>query len=272
MKLPFTIYDLRFTIEKQSVMPAAASRKSSIANHKSQSGVALVITLILLSVTLVMAMAFLALSGRERGSVTTQTDTATARLAADAGQSFAEAQIAANILSSTNPYGFGLIVSMNYQPATAPVWLSNTVTRVMENRIYLDLNRNGVDDPNGWVTNVDNNGKSLGPVVFEVGDPEWIGVLEHPDQPYGPNNLYIARFAFNALPVGNSLDLNAIHNQALSRAATQEGPASLPIAPDYYFRNQGVGSWEINLAAFLTDLNTNEWDPGTDPYNYQQTV
>ena len=283
MKLPFTIYDLRFTIVKQSggavspltaagahgvTRPTAFNRKASIVNHKSQRGVALIITLILLSVTLVMALAFLALSGRERGSVTTQTDTATARLAADAGQSFAEAQIAANILASTNPYAFGLIVSTNYQPAAAPVWLSNTVTRVMENRFYLDLNRNGVDDPNGFVAEINNAGASTSNTVFEVGDPEWVGVLEHPDQPYGPNNLYIARFAFMAQPAGNSLDLNAIHNQALSPARR---PLTLgSIAPDYYFRNQGVGSWELNLPAFLTDLNTNEWDPSTDAYNYLQ--
>ncbi len=236
------------------------------SNRKSQRGVALVITLILLSVTLVMALAFLAISSRERGSVTTQTDTATARLAADAGQSFAEAQIAANILASTNPYGFGLLVSTNYfLPTNAPVYLSNTVTRLMENRFYLDLNRNGMDDANGYVPETNSAGAPTGNIVFEVGDPEWIGVLEHPDQPYGPNNPYIARFAFLALPVGNSLDWNAIHNQALSPARR-----SGTIAPDYYFRNQGVGSWELNLAAFLADLNTNEWDPNTDAYNYLQ--
>ena len=32
-----------------------------------------------------------------------------------------------------------------------------------------------------------------------------------------------------------------------------------------YFRNEGVGSWEINLAAFLADLNTNQWDSPTAP-------
>jgi hypothetical protein len=39
---------------------------------------------------------------------------------------------------------------------------------------------------------------------------------------------------------------------------------------DGYFRNQGVGSWEINLAAFLTDLDPNQWDTSTDPYTYLQ--
>ena len=93
-------------------------------------------------------------------------------------------------------------------------------------------------------------------------------MLLRPDQPYGPNNPFIARFAVFAQPAGNSLDFNAIHNQALSPAKNTKQPN--PIQPDYYFRNEGVGSWELNLAAFLTDLNTNEWDPGTDPYNYLQ--
>ena len=77
---------------------------------------ALVITLILLSVTLVMAVAFLAISRRERNAVTTATDTASARLAADAALANAEAQIVANIFATTNvaAYNFGLLVSTNY--------------------------------------------------------------------------------------------------------------------------------------------------------------
>ena len=217
-----------------------------------------------------MALAFLAISKRERGSVNTSIDTANARLLADAGQQFVEAQIAANILSTGNPYNFGLISSVNYQPASPQVLLSNTVTHVMENRTYLDLNRNGTNDPNGYVVAVDNNNNIVGTNYNVVGDPEWIPVLARPDQPFGPNNPYVGRFAVIALPAGNSLDFNAIHNQALSLASSQKGFQPLPIAPDYYFRNEGVGSWEINLPAFLTDLNTNEWDPVTDPYNYLQ--
>ena len=233
-------------------------------NLHFQSGVALVITLILLSVTLLMALAFLAMSNRERNAASTSTDAAMSRLAADAALSAAEAQVAANILSSTNPYSFGLLVSTNRDTDNtlanlgnllisprAPVWLSNTVTHAMENRSYLDLNRNGFDDP-AVVTN--------GTVAF--GDPEWIGLLEHPDQPYGPNNHFIARFAFLALPVGNSLDLNAIFNETLD--------PSLGTA-DGYFRNQGVGSWELNGPAFLADLNTNQWQTNAAPYAYNES-
>ena len=32
-----------------------------------------------------------------------------------------------------------------------------------------------------------------------------------------------------------------------------------------FLRDQGVGTWEINLAAFLADLNTNLW-PGSGGY------
>ncbi len=298
MKLPYTIYDLRFTIREESgravspltadgahgvTRPTVLNRQSSIINHKSQSGVALVLTLILLSVALVMTLAFLAISSREQGSVTTQTDTATTRLAAEAGLAAAEAQIAANILSTTNPYSFGLIVSTNYAPYLPQQFLTvqpflqdlanlqsspRPPVAVPQNgtndfRFYLDLNRNGVDDPNGWVLD-----SATSNLVFEVGDPEWIGVLERPDLPYGPNNPFIARYAFIALPVGNSLDLNAIHNQARNPV---QNNIPMNLANDGFFRNQGVGSWEINLAAFLADLNTNQWDNNlSGVYKYLQ--
>jgi hypothetical protein len=258
-----------------------------------QRGVALIITLILLAVVTVMAVAFLASSRRERGAVTTTTDTASVRLAADGALAQAESQIMANIQVTTNPYNFGLVVSTNYLPPTtgnslddltnmlisprAPVWLSNYVTRVMENRFYLDLNHNAEDDPSGWVT----NRNQFGAIIFnadgspstnlQVGDPEWIGVLDHPDQPHGPNNRFIARYAFIAVPIGNALDLNAIYNDAMQPDQTMRA------GNDGFLRNQGVGSWEINLAAFLTDLNTNQWDPPTvenavnDSYNYLES-
>ncbi|MGA8147269.1 MAG: hypothetical protein WB870_06790, partial [Gallionellaceae bacterium] len=90
-----------------------------------------------------------------------------------------------------------------------------------------------------------------------------IGVLDHPDALHGPNNRFVARYAFIAVPVGNNLDLNAIHNQVFDEpTAPLSGTISVnPGASirDGFFRNEGVGSWEINLAAFLADLNTNEW-------------
>ena len=86
---------------------------SPLSRHP-QKGVALIITVILLAVVTFMALTFLAISRRERGAVTTTTDTASARLAADDALASAEAQIVANILATTNPYNFGLLVSTNY--------------------------------------------------------------------------------------------------------------------------------------------------------------
>jgi hypothetical protein len=315
MKLRFTIYDLRFTIWKKSSESAVAghragaagNRQSPTANRKSEKGVALVITLILLSVTLVMAIAFLAISRREAGSVTTSTDTVTARLAADAALANAQAQIIAFVLATQNPYNPGLLVSTNFvngygfvngvsDPTNvnydylstggalgrdqfvqnvanllylprAPVFVPNPTNSAgpSDFRFYLDLNRNGQFETNGLVPEINNFGNPTGATLSEVGDPEWVGVLERPDVPHGPNNKFVSRYAFIAVPADGSLDLNAIHNQVFNQ--------SLSLA-DGYFRNQGVGSWEINLAAFLTDLNTNQWDPPTvenpanNPYTY----
>jgi hypothetical protein len=265
-----------------------------------ERGIALVITLIMLAITLVMAVAFLALAQRERQSVTGTTDLTVARQAADSGVAYAQAQINANILSgvrnggSSNAYNLHLFVSTNYvngvgftpgssnptnvnynfvyltgNPVTgpnllqnisnlwflprAPVYIPNgQPVASYDFRYYLDLNQNGRYDTNYYGPDIDNLGNPLpGAPSLHIGDPEWIGVLEHPDAPHGPNNHFISRYAFIAVPVGNTLDINYIHNQARNQTRT--------IASDYYMRNQGVGAWEINLAALLADLNTNVW-------------
>src|ERR1017187_5596689 len=174
-----------------------SSRPSSRVTRHSQKGVALVITLILLSVVTFMAITFLALSRRERSAVTTVTDTASARLAADAALANAEAQVIANVLSTTNPFNFSLLVSTNYinpigfkngvssytnvnyydsagnfitgnnflqnlinllYSPRAPVFIPTNSAGSNDFRFYLDLNRNGRFEPNGWVAELDNSG------------------------------------------------------------------------------------------------------------------
>ena len=292
------------------------------ARCRREHGIALVITLIMLSVTLVMAVAFMALARREKGSVITTTDTKVAQLAAESGMAQAVAQINANALSgfrqyvvggitnvsSSNSLNLNLIVSTNYinsygfisginsptnvnyyypggailNPAdfvqnVANLWYQPRAPVMVSSnepvgRFYLDLNENGRFDPNGRQTVIsddathpyfDTNGvpqttfNSANVLSnFFVGDPEWIGVLEHPDAPHGPNNHFTSRYAFIAVPAGNTMDINYIHNQARNLTTT---PGGLLNNSDGFMRNQGVGSWEINLAAFLADLNTNYW-------------
>jgi hypothetical protein len=167
------------------------------------------------------------------------------------------------------------IANLFYNPRP-PVYIftNRAQTGTPDFRFYLDLNRNERFDPNGFQPVVGQNGFYVGtngvetttlydPRVpppsgilsnFVVGDPEWIGVLERPDEPHGPDNRFVARYATVVVPSGKALDLNRIHNQAFANYRDWRD----------YRRNMGVGTWEMNLAAFLVDLNTNVWAP-VDP-------
>jgi len=267
------------------------------ASARRSDGVALVVTLILLAVITFMAIAFLVISRSERGAVATTTDLTIARLAADAGIEQAKADILVPIMAQDNPFLVGLMVSTNFindygfvpglrnptnvnfdyvaagGPLNAaqqqenmanllfrprvPVFMRDSRTGNRVFQYYLDVNRNGRPEPSGLlvVTNdldqpvLDNNGV---PIVQQFqGDPHWIGGLEFPDRPHSGTNRFTWRFAYIIAPVGQTLDLNYMHNTARQ--------PTTPPAQDRFARNQGVGTWEMNLGAFFTDLNTNMW-------------
>jgi hypothetical protein len=266
----------------------------------AQSGVALVVTLILLSIITFMAIAFLVLSHREQSSVVTQTDQLLARLATETGLERAQAEMLVGILNSTNAYNIGLHVSANFinpygfVPGLAsptnvnfaythsgaalsaadqlqnvanlqfsprvPVYIvTNRTLGSNEFRYYLDLNRDGRFEPTGVlvVTNGLGQPVTINNNVFltdnVVGDPQWVAELEFPDRPHSADNRFIYRYAYTVIPASETLDINYIHNQAANPA---KQAINLATGADYR-RNQGVGTWEINLASFLHDLNTN---------------
>ncbi len=270
--------------------------------RQSQRGVALVITLIMLSVVTVMTVLFLAVSRRERTSVSVTGDQTDARLMVDYGLGRAQAEVVARMLARSNALEYNLMVSTNFinpagfqqtspdtfdrvaydlgEPRHVPLngdelkamlahlWFDPRPPVFIQNggsnefRFYLDLNRNGRFETNGYQAIYDANGNPIrinGVIQtnFLVGDPEWIGVLERPGQPHSRSNQFIGRYAFIVLPAGKSLDLNYMHNQV----------KQLSVLGDGYRRNQGFGSWELNLAAFLRDLNSNYWGPGSYNYN-----
>ena len=301
------------------------------SNFGDRDGVALVITLIMLSIITFMAVTFLVLSQRERSSVNTATDQKTARNASDAGFARVSAELLTHIMLNTNFQDFNLLASTNYinlrglqqgypqnldptnvnydyllgggpivnsqdrniniasllfNPRPPVFVVTNTGTGAGEFRYYLDLNRNGRFDKNGtWpVVVTDNSGvpwyvnRTNGALVSTnlsistiltntyllsdsfVGDPEWIGVLERPEELHSADNRFIARYAYIVIPAGKTLDVNYIHNRAKRISNLGEG----------FLRNQGVGTWEINLAAFLADLNTNAWWNPAPGYVYRQ--
>jgi len=270
---------------------------------EKQSGVALIITLIMLSVITVMAVAFLALSRRERSSVVHTANSLDAELMSGAALERAKAEILANILTSfTNPHPAGTLTNIPpgpdffvsrmatlYPPFTnqadlaaisnqwvepiAPVFVNTNrggSAGLSDFRYYLDLNRNGQFEPTGENQILDDSGS---PIVVGtnstaqfVGDPVWKGMLSNPRFAHSRFNRFIGRFAYAVVPVGRSLDLNFMHNAA--------GLVSSPFLPieSGYLRNQGAGSWEINLAGFLADLNTNQWNNPIGPYVYNRAM
>ena len=70
--------------------------------RQSQRGIALITTLIMLSVVTVMAVAFLAVSRRERSAVTTSSDRLDAKAIADAALQRAQAEVISRVLTVTN--------------------------------------------------------------------------------------------------------------------------------------------------------------------------
>jgi hypothetical protein len=270
--------------------------------RSSQQGIALVITLIMLAVVTVMAIIFLGLSRRERAAVSVTADLTTARLMADTARTRAQSEILARIAAHSNLFAYDLLVSTNFinrngfqaglgtnpvnvayhyppNPITggplnardlrrnlANLWydprppvfvVTNFTTGAEEFRFYLDVNRNGFFETNGWI-DVMLGGVPNG-TNFVVGDPEWIGVLEYPDRPHSASNQFVGRYAFVVLPTGKSLDINYGHNSAETTAAAR-------FVPEGYFRNQGVGSWELNFAAFFESLLPLYYE--NSPYRY----
>ena len=144
-------------------------------------------------------------------------------------------------------------------------WRPKQYVAAEDFRFYLDLNRNRAYEPSGLQIVTNWQGR---PVVapdgrfatdYFMGDPEWIGQLENPAFAHGPTNRFVGRYAYMVLPTGRSLDINHIHNQARDpmnpRLDIPRGRGNQYL----YMRNQGVGSWELNLAGFLRQLNPIQW-------------
>lgn len=165
-----------------------------------------------------------------------------------------------------------LLGNLQYDPAV-PVYVQTNQNGQGDFRFYLDFNRNRQFETNGTLFTLDANERPIvervGSVIVTnrsrfVGDPEWIGVLERPDFPHSETNRFIGRLAYLVLPAGKSLDLNFMHNAV-------NGPAQLDVATagqNGFSRSQGVGSWEINLAAFLREINTNNYSWLPASYRY----
>jgi len=282
---------------------------------RNSSGIALVITLLMLSVITFLAVALLVLTRTHRESVTASLDLDTAKNASQTALARAESEIIAHMMAHhdlvnydymasrtfINPYGFtnGLAnpnnVNYDFDSTGAPMsptlnpqgWAQNIANLWFDPRppvfiktnasplfpadfrFWVDLNRNGRFETNGYLPYILDNGQPWivnQSVVtnFFNGEPEWIGVLQYPEYPHSATNRFIMRYAYLVLPIGKTLDFNYIHNyvKELAGGATPPWPM-LPVGgggADEFVRDQGVGSWELNLAGLL-------WGLAPDIYN-----
>ena len=99
------------------------------------------------------------------------------------------------------------------------------------------ITRSGRFEPTGLLPSFSEDNRQLTdsqsglPVwTCNVGDPQWVGILEDPGLPHSSTNRFIGRFAYIVIPEGRTLDLNTIHNQIKEINAQ-----------DSFVRNQGIG-------------------------------
>src|SRR5688572_32987050 len=84
-------------------------------HNKSQRGIALVITLVMLAIVTVMAIVFLGVSRRERASVKVVEDIATASYMADAAAERAKAEAIAKMAAEGSKLYYDLFNSRSYE-------------------------------------------------------------------------------------------------------------------------------------------------------------
>ncbi|HEY3863759.1 MAG TPA: hypothetical protein VGO59_17930 [Verrucomicrobiae bacterium] len=299
--------------------------------RRGARGIALVITLLMLSVITFLAITFLYMSRRNQAAVTTSLDSGTARGMSDAGLARAQAEILAQMSAHGDPLDYDYGVSTSYrnpngftanEGSNDPVdvdynsftngsplmggnfalnWAQNIANLQYDPeppvfvdinrnhfpptnydfRFWVDVNRNGRFETNGYQPLVNDNGLYAGSYGFMNGEPEFIGVLRNPLFPHSSGNPFIGRYAYMILPVGKELDINYIHN--FLKGPSLQNPilqntSVLGNENDGFARDQGIGSWELNLAGYLDDLspwayeNNNNTYPGyptsQSSYNY----
>jgi len=284
----------------------------AVSRRRRVDSVALVITLLMLSVITFLAVAFLAMSRRNQSAVSASLDVTTARAMSEAAQARAQAEIMGQILASGDALQYDYTVSRSYiNPAgyaagekgiydannvnydyfsngrpmsnatDTAAWVQNIANLyydprppvfVITNsaypnnydfRFWVDINRNGRFETNGYQTTFVNNATTSGTedIAFGSnavlnGEPEFIGVLKNPLYHHSSSNQFIGRYAYLVLPVGKTLDLNYIHNFLKGSIAPSQmlqltNGSILLRENDGFARDQGIGSWELNLAAML---------------------
>jgi hypothetical protein len=295
-----------------------AIQSETVAGRRRRlDSIALVVTLLMLSVITFLAVAFLAMTERNRADVSGMLDVTTAQAMAAAAVGRAQGEILAQMLTHNDPLYYDYMVSRNYinpngfnnsekgvydpnnvnydiisTGAPFPAsdqqgWVQNIanlwydprlpvfVTTNSSNnlpldfRFYVDINRNGRFETNGYIpTVIDELGNTNGSAIWN-GEPEFIGVLRNPLYPHSSTNRGIGRYAYLVLPVGKECDINYIGNNAKANYVNGVQLTNSFGVNDGFARDQGVGSWELNLAAMLDAVSP--WAYEANERNYSDS-
>jgi hypothetical protein len=295
--------------------------------QRSKRGIALVITLLMLSVITFLAVAFLAMTRRDRAAVTATMDVDGARNMSDAALNRAQAEVMARMIAQGDALSYDYMVSRNFISPGGFINKNSTLTNVnydfffgstaanpvgnnaaawAENignlyydprppvfvvtnpaypasndfRFWVDIDRNGRFETNGYLPYMTDNGLPTTNYEYFNGEPEWIGVLRDPMNRHSPTNQFIGRYAYMVLPIGKTLDLNYIHNWLKGYYSDSVASLTNNFAPtqsdvgrvnDGFARDQGMGPWELNLAAMLDVLSPDAYQygfPGAPLYQF----
>ncbi|HEX4121838.1 MAG TPA: hypothetical protein VH619_14555, partial [Verrucomicrobiae bacterium] len=125
--------------------------------QRSKRGIALVITLLMLSVITFLAVAFLAMTRRDRAAVTATMDVDGARNMSDAALNRAQAEVMARMIAQGDALSYDYMVSRNFISPGGFINKNSTLTNVNYDFFYGSTAANPVgNNAAAWAENIGN--------------------------------------------------------------------------------------------------------------------
>ena len=224
-----------------------------MSRNNTERGAVLVVALVMLAMVTFLVVAFVGFARFERASVTASLKRTEAIFIQGNSQSVSRKTAVNHVFIDSN--------------ATPTIRVSQRFSTNQNVPVYIDTTGDGVQDTNSTYLNLNaevNNPLLGGDLFFQpsnpealvFGDPEWIGLLENPNEPHGPENHFVARTAYMVVPVSEILNVRYNHRFGTS-------------ALNSHYRGQGGSPRSIDLAAPLFHMHP-EWfsAPRRNPYLY----
>jgi hypothetical protein len=234
-------------------------------SNKNNQGMVLIVALIMLAMVTFMVVAFLAFARVDRSSVAMSMRAMEVDLMGDSVQARVQAIMYRVMNGVTVPFANGAGVSQNVDGnGTTREYTLGELTRLQTYArppVYVDTNGDGVYDEFRYFLNLNQDINATGGAIYqpttpeEIGDPHWIGVLEDSNRPHGPDNRFVARYAYLVVPTDQQLDINRVHNKDKSIFDER-----YKVYSEGYQRLQGNACWEMNLAGALAMIDSQRFN------------